>query len=116
MTKTFTLISTRLTGLFILIFAFLSLNHIIHLNGPQFKPLYYENKTLELTFTVILLASLLAQVYGLWHLMKWSLWLYILTTVGLHIQAIFIETWEPKILIAPVIIIALLSFNYKNLK
>jgi len=104
MTKKFTKICIRILSVISLIFAFIYINSLFHINKGT---IFYVNLLLGITTFII--------AYGLWYLKRWTLYLYFLTSLSFHIFSLINDSWEPTLLIWPITYIFLISINYKNL-
>lgn len=103
--KTFTTISMRILAAICLFFTVFIILSLLHFDNN----VHYYIK-------VILATSLVVIVYGLWTLRKWSLFLYIMSTLVFQIFSFATHTWNPTLLIWPFIFIVTMVINYKNLK
>lgn len=103
--KTFTIISMRVLVAICLFFTVLIILSLLHFDN---NVSYY--------IKLILATSLIVLIYGLWTLRKWSLFLYIASTLVFQIFSFMTHTWNPALLIWPFIIIVTIIINYKNLK
>jgi hypothetical protein len=103
--KTFTTISMRILAaicLYFTVFIILSL-------------LKFDNN-IHYYIKVTLATSLVFIIYGLWTLKKWTLFLYIATSIVFQIFSLATHTWYIGLLIWPFINITTMIINYKNLK
>ena len=103
--KTFTTISMRVLSAICLFFTVFIILSLLHFDNN----VHYYIK-------LILATSLIIVTYGLWTLRKWSLYLYVASTLVFQIFSLATHTWNPALLIWPFIFIVTIIINYKNLK
>jgi len=116
MTKKLSLILMRFLAIITLCVAFSFVYHLFQLSNINYKFLFFKNTTYEILFTLVFIISGSIQVYGFWKLKKWSLLLYIVTSIIYNLFYLISNAWGPIKIIAPIIIIVYVLLNYKNLE
>jgi len=116
MKNKFTLISTRIIAVIIVIFGLFQFLYIGNIDSPNYSPIFHENKTVELVLLLLFTCSSFVIAFGLWKLKKWAFILYILTTLIFQSYMVVNQRWEFNLIIWPIIVMTILTINYKKLQ